>query len=248
MADDLLTRAAPGPPATTGSGWTAGRVVALVAGSVLLLVSLVLVAGGGFLTWADQEQLHSGYLTTSTTTYSASGYALASDPVDLRGGWGWLRHLIGKVRIQVTPAGQSGSLFVGIASAADAQRYLTGVSHTSVAAFGDHDVTDHPGTAVPAAPASALHWVAQAQGTGNLTLTWTVRDGDWMVMVMNSAASPGVTVRASAGVSSPALPWLAGELLAAGVLLGVAAAALIIVPVRLASRPGSEPGRGDVTP
>jgi len=39
-------------------------------------------------------------------------------------------------------------------------------------------------------------------------------------------------------VSSPALPWLAGELLAAGVLLGVAAAALIIVPVRLAGRQG----------
>jgi hypothetical protein len=38
-------------------------------------------------------------------------------------------------------------------------------------------------------------------------------------------------------VSSPALPWLAGELLATGVLLGVAAAALIIVPVRMATRP-----------
>jgi len=63
-----------------------------------------------------------------------------------------------------------------------------------------------------------------------------VTDGDWMVVAMNADASPGVTVRADAGVSSPALPWLAGELLAAGVLTGVTAAALIIVPVRLASR------------
>jgi hypothetical protein len=77
----------------------------------------------------------------------------------------------------------------------------------------------------------------QAQGSGNLTLTWAPRDGDWMVAVMNSDASPRLTVRADAGISSPALPWLAGELLAAGVLTGVAAAFLIIVPVRLASRP-----------
>jgi hypothetical protein len=58
-----------------------------------------------------------------------------------------------------------------------------------------------------------------------------------MVVMMNQDGTPDITVRADAGVSSPVLPWLAGELLAAGVLLGVAAAALIIVPVRLASRP-----------
>jgi hypothetical protein len=53
---------------------------------------------------------------------------------------------------------------------------------------------------------------------------------------MNRDASPGVTVRADVEVSFPALPWLAGELLAAGLLLGLAAVTLIIVPVRLASR------------
>ena len=237
MAGKLLAEAPPRPPATGGSGWTAGRVIALAAGSVLLLISLALIAGGGALTWADQEQLHAGYLTTSTATYSTSGYALTSDPVDLHGVRSWLGHLVGRVRIRVASADPSRPLFAGIAAAGDAGRYLTGVSHTTVAAFGDRDTTGHPGTAVPAAPAAALPWVARAEGTGSLTLTWTVTDGDWMVMVMNPDASPGITVRADAGVSSPALPWLAGELLAAGVLLGVAAAALIIVPVRLATRP-----------
>ena len=239
MAGNLRTERAPRPPAADEGGWTTGRIIALAAGSVLLLVSLVLIGGGGALTWADQEQLHSGYLTTRTTTYSTSGYALASDPVDLHGAWGWLSRLAGQVRIRVTPADPSRPLFAGIAAAADADRYLAGVSHTTVTVFGDRGTTDHPGTAVPAPPASALPWVAQAQGTGSLTLTWTVTGGDWMVVVMNRDASPGVTVRADAGVSSPALPWLAGELLAAGVLLGAAAAALIIVPVRLAGRQGA---------
>jgi len=242
MAASMPDGAASRPAAAAG-GWTTGRIVALVAGSVLLLISLALIGGGGILTWADSEQLHAGYLTTSTATYSTSGYALASDPVDLRGTWSWLGRLVGQVRIRATSAEPSRPLFVGIAAAGDAERYLAGVSHTTVAAFGDRAATDYLGTAVPAAPASAVHWVAQAQGTGRLTLTWTVTDGDWMVVVMNSGASPGVTVRADAGVSSPALPWLAGELLAAGVLLGVAAAALIIVPIRLAGRQGpASPG------
>src|SRR5438309_2269683 len=75
---------------SAGSGWTTSRIIALAAGSVLLLISLAFIAGGGTLAWADQEQLRSGYLTTTTTTYSTSGYALVSDPIKPYGTWGWL--------------------------------------------------------------------------------------------------------------------------------------------------------------
>ncbi len=44
-----------------------------------------------------------------------------------------------------------------------------------------------------------------------------------------------VIVRADVDATSPALPWLAGELLAAAIMVGVLAAALIAVPVRMAS-------------
>ncbi len=220
MAGNPIADVPPRPPTPAGSGWTVGRVTALVAGSVLLLVSLALLAGGGIGVWADQEQHHSGYVTTSTATYSTRGYALASDAISLHASWGWLGLFVDKVRIRIS-SGPSGPLFAGIAPGAR----------------GERDVARRPGAGVPAPPASALPWAARAQGSGNLTLTWAVRDGDWMVVVMNSDASPGLAVRADAGISSLAMSWLAGELLAAGVLLGVAAAALIIVPVRLASRP-----------
>ena len=52
---------------------------------------------------------------------------------------------------------------------------------------------------------------------------------------MNTDARPGLSVRAEAGISALALPWMATELLAAGLLTGVAAGVLIVVPVRLAS-------------
>ena len=60
---------------------------------------------------------------------------------------------------------------------------------------------------------------------------------------MNTDARPGLSVRAEAGLSALALSWLAGELLGVGLLTGVAAAALILVPVRLASGrgPGATP-------
>ena len=79
---------------SAGSGWTTSRIIALAAGSVLLLISLAFIAGGGTLAWADQEQLRSGYLTTTTTTYSTSGYALVSDPIKPNGAWGWLSLLV----------------------------------------------------------------------------------------------------------------------------------------------------------
>jgi hypothetical protein len=81
------------------------------------------------------------------------------------------------------------------------------VSYTTVTAFGDPDVTQHLGIAVPADPATAVDWSARAEGTGLQTLRWTARTGDWMVVVMNADGSPGVTVRTDVGVSAP---WLAG--------------------------------------
>jgi hypothetical protein len=162
--------------------------------------------------------------------YFTRGYALASDAIT-RPSQGMF---VDQIRIRISSPGPSRPLFAGIAATGDVERYLSGVSYTTV---DGHDVTDHPGTGVPAGPAAALAWAARAQGTGNLTLTWAVRDGGWTVVVMNADARPGLSVRAEAGLSALALPWLAGELLAAGALLGLAAGALVIVPIRLASRP-----------
>ena len=215
-----------------GSGWTVGRIIALAAGPVLLLISLALIAGGGTLVWADQQQAHFGYVTTTTATYSTKGYALASEAIT--------RHsrgmFVDEIRIRITSSNPSRPLFAGIAGTGDVERYLSGVSYTTV---DGHEVAEHPGARVPAAPAAALPWAARAQGTGNLTLTWAVRDGDWTVVVMNADASPGLSVRAEAGISAMALPWLAGEMLGVGLLTGVAAVVLIVVPVRMASARGS---------
>jgi hypothetical protein len=53
---------------------------------------------------------------------------------------------------------------------------------------------------------------------------------------MNANASRPVTLRVTTAATLPALPWLAGGLLAAGFLAAGAGAALIVVPLRRASR------------
>jgi hypothetical protein len=226
MAADLL-------PSGRTAGWTPGRVVALVAGSALALVSLGLLGGGVALAWVDAQQ-QGGYLTTGAATYSTSGHALASDPVQLHDGWGWVGRVIGDVRIRVTSARP---VFVAIGPAGDVSRYLAGVSYTTVTALGGHEIAQHPGTAAPAPPPAAVPWAARVQGSGTQTLRWQAHGGDWMAVVLNSDGSPGVTVRADVGVTSPALPWLAGELLAAAAMAGLLAAGLIVIPVRMAASP-----------
>ena len=52
---------------------------------------------------------------------------------------------------------------------------------------------------------------------------------------MNPDGSAGITVRADAGATIPALPWLAVELLTGGVLLALAGFVLIVVPIRRAA-------------
>lgn len=223
------------PPVRPGGGWTAGRVVAVVAGALLALVSLAMFAGGGVTMWADQTQRQGGYLTTRTVSYSAAGYAVASDQVSLPAGF-LLTGLVGDVRLRVTPAGPGRSVFVAIGPADRVSAYLSGVPYTAVTGAGTGHVATHSGAARPAPPRAAGIWAVEAAGTGTQTLVWTARSGDWMAVAMNPGGSAGLTVRADAGVSAPGLFRLAVELIIGGVLAGVLSVALIVVPVRLAAR------------
>jgi uncharacterized protein DUF4389 len=229
---------APGRPPGGAAGWTPARIIGVVTGSVLALVSLGFLTGGGALLWADQTQRQDGYLTSSATTYSTRGYALTSESIGLHTeGWNWASSVAGKVRIHVTAPGSSRPLFLGIAPTAAAARYLANVPYATVTSFGDNTgtTTSHLGTGRPATPPQAARiWSAQVSGTGTQTLTWTPRDGDWTVVAMNADAAPGLTARAGVGATLPALTWIAVGLLAAGVLLAVGGALLIVLPIRRA--------------
>src|SRR5215469_3975836 len=132
----------PGPAAAGPSGWTTGRIISVVIGAVLVLCSLGLLGGGAGAVWMTTAQRHGGYVDLGTQTYRTSGYALASQRIELStatGGWDVARSLFGTVRLRVTPAPARTPVFVGIAPAGAAARYLSGMAYSTVTgATQDH--------------------------------------------------------------------------------------------------------------
>ncbi len=229
--------AVPPPPkaAARPSRWTAGRITALVIGSLLVLLSLPLLGGGGTALWADRTQRDAGFATTDVHEFSTSGAALATEPTHLGSpGLDWLYSpgLLGEVRIRTTPTSTGGPLFMGIGPSADVDRYLAGVNHTVITEFWGDKTEAVEGGPPASAPGTQDFWVASATGSGPQTLTWDPADGSWSVVVMNADGHPGIAVGADLGARVPALPWIGLGFLAAGVIFMAGGALLIVGAIR----------------
>jgi hypothetical protein len=226
------------PPQTTAarrSGWTGGRIAALVIGVLLVLFALTLVGAGGTALWADRTQRDAGYVTSDEHDFSTSGSALATVSTELgSAGVGWLYApgLLGKVRIRVTPASPGPPLFVGIGRSTDVDRYLAGVNRTVITEFWDSKTESFAGRTPQSRPATQDFWAASASGTGAQTLNWEPADGSWTVVVMNADGRPGITVGADLGARMPAVLWLGLGVLAAGAVFLAGGVFLIAGAIR----------------
>jgi hypothetical protein len=223
------------------SGWTGGRIAALVIGVLLILVSLALLGAGGTALWADRTQRDGGYVTTGVHEFSTSGSALATVSTELgSAGIGWLYApgLLGEVRIRVTPTRPGPPLFVGIGRSTDVDRYLAGVNHTVITEFWEEKVETVAGGQPPSAPATQDFWVASDTGRGPRTLEWDPTDGSWSVVVMNADGRPAIDVGADLGARMPAALWIAVGVLVAGAIFLAGGALLIAGAFR---RRGSQP-------
>ena len=231
------------PP--SGSHWGAGRVIAVVLGSMMAMTSLGLLAGGVALKIGDSVLRNdAGYLMSSTKTYGSPGLAVTSQSIDLNSGDAnvdvasrWL----GTVRIEAQSR-SADSIFVGIAPTSDVDAYLQGVAHTTVTdPSGDRgrpETTYVDGTTTALQPAGETFWSATAQGSGKQVVTWEPEDGDWTIVVMNSDGTAPVQARVSAGAEVPALDTVIIVLLVAGVVLLALSVLVLVLAIR--RRPAPE--------
>jgi hypothetical protein len=226
---------------------SAGRVILIVLGSIGVLFGAAVLAGGGFLLWADRTQREDGYLTTPTERFATPTYALTRTrlEVDTDGtGWALNDSWFGKVRIRGESPGAK-TLFIGIAPEADVARYLGTVAHANVEDidFDPFRVTYLPvtGGAPQGPPTEQPFWAASASGVGTQTLTWTVREGDWSVVLMNADGSRGVLADIDLGAKLSFLLWVAIGLLIGGVLVVAGSTALIVLAARTRQRPPAPP-------
>src|SRR5437763_16760088 len=105
-----------GPPLACGGPVSAGRVVLIVLRSIGVLFGLAVMAGGGFLLWADRTQREDGYLTTPSERFSTPTYALTRTRLDVgTNGADWVLNdnWFGNVRYRGESPGAI-TIFIGI--------------------------------------------------------------------------------------------------------------------------------------
>lgn len=215
-----------------------GAIVLIVLGSILAVIALAPLLGGGFLLWANGTQRDdAGYFTTSTERFETTTPAITSERIDLgsdRSRPAGMRFGDTTVRLQVRSTGER-STFVGIAREADVDRYLSGVAHAelrdvSVRPFAaQYRYAEGTGSAPP--PGRQSIWVASAEGTDLQSVDWKPESGRWALVVMNGDGSPGVSVEASAAVKAP---WVFGVglgLALGGLALAMIGSALLVVGI-----------------
>lgn len=240
---DPVTSEEPGPEAPLGKqAGPAARVVGVIAGALLLLVGLGGAGAGAGLLWLEGQRDVAGYVTTPVDRFDDGGYALRFDAHDLTAvdGWPYAEDVIGDIRVHVSGA-DSQPLFAGVARTADVDRYLGGVPHRTYRdyrpmASGTHMRAVRP----PGTPGNQDIWTETAIGTGDLTLDWTPRAGDWSLVVMNADAGRDVHADIAVGATAPALVPIAVTVLSVGVAFLIGGAVLLGLSARSRRRTGAE--------
>ena len=229
-AFEVAPPAAKAAPRAPAEPWGPGRVLLVLFGGLAGLVALGLALGALAVVWADQTQRDGdGYLMTPTELVGTDTYALVSERVtieDLDGpDWAYADDLLGTVRLR---AESDGPLFLGIARTADAEAYLGGIEHETVTDLPSDDYRLHAGGRPTVDPASSEIWVASTAGSGEQTLNWEVREGDWSVVAMRPDGTRGVEADVSIGARLDDLGWLAIGLGAAALLSSLVTAAFLV--------------------
>ncbi|WP_324642098.1 DUF4389 domain-containing protein [Pseudarthrobacter sp. LT1] len=224
-------------------------IIMLILGILITLPGLAALAGGAVASAVGTIQ-GDGYLTSGTSRFSVSSFALTSPRADAIGDDvpGRLPFDVGTLRLRVESVTPDKPVFVGIAPQADVEQYLSGVHHSELLNIRQRpfraEYRDVPGGNPASPPADQRIWTASASGTGQQELTWNITPGAWEVVVMNADASPVVDVQAQAGFRSDLIRPAATGLLVGGIIALLIGVPLIIFGAAGLGRHAARPDGG----
>jgi hypothetical protein len=207
-----------------------GRGLKLGLGIPLLIVGVgVTLVGVALMVVVGPD----GSFTTPETQVRTDGAALVFDSVTIRGRLPQEGSLATTIGIQVRSASD---VFVGVGSAGDVQRYLSGVPIDLVRELQWSNnalkTVSIPGSRSPKPPGDVSFWLESSEGSGVRTIDWTISTGDWRVVVMNADGSPGLDVVGSASVHLAALGWISVGVLIFGLVVLAAGFVLTVAGTR----------------
>jgi hypothetical protein len=203
-----------------------GRAALLAVGAVLVFFAVNTFIGAALLVAFDARHDDEGFYSARPGRFSTGTHAITSASLSVSATGPdalYVQDLLGRLRVSVdstTPA----PVFIGIARTEDVSAYLGTVAHeevdeTDLGLFGVV-YTAKPGGAPATAPTAQTFWAVSAAGEGPQTITWSVRPGDWTVVVMNADGSAGVSADGTGGVSLPVVHTaIAVTFVTGGVLL-----------------------------
>lgn len=225
----------------------AGKIVLLVVGIIVILISLApLLVGGGLMIAERTLRDNEGFYTAPRFNLTRDSYAIVTEPanIDVDGDWDWIAWLRQRqstdfltIKVEGSSTNTSKHVFLGIAEANDLRTYLQDVTYDEITDLdmrpADLGYTTHAGTRQPELPTEQIFWASYAHGSGTQELRWNIEQGTYSLVLMNADASQGVNLQVAIGVKAP--PVLGGislGLLIGGlVLLGVGIL-LIVLAVR----------------
>ncbi len=224
-----------------------GKIVLLVFGIIVLLVSLVLLLPGGALIWAERAlRDDEGFYTSKTVEFNRDSYAIVTESanIDLGDEWDslpWVRSWgpsdFLTLKIEGSSSDSSKQIFIGVAETSDLEGYLTGVEYDEITDFKFRllkpEYTNYPGTSEPLAPTSQAFWITSAHGGGTQTLEWTIESGTYSFLLMNEDGSRGLDLEALIGIAVPSvLRGLGVGLLVGGLVVLFLAVLMIYLAAR----------------
>ena len=228
----------PTPVRRQSKNWSAGRVIGMVFASIGGLIGLALLVGGIALLAAHLfARDDDGYYTSDREQLESATYAITSEEIDLGADADdWAPEgLLGELRIRVEAADP---VFIGIGPDVEVARYLSRVAYDELTDFDDGEAQFdlHQGGRPRTPPGGQDFWAAEAEGSGEQTLTWDADFDRWTVVVMNADAARGLTTEADAGVKLDWTVWAGLGLLIVGLLMSAGAVVVILAIGRRAGR------------
>lgn len=236
----------------------AGHIAAIVVGCLMVLPAIGLLLGGTVVASAQAFATDDGYFRFTPDRVSSDGVAVSATDLWLDGAEhdddapAWLLDLVDvDLRLRAVPAEASTDLFVGIARAADVERYLEGARFSDVVEMDGRDPVyrEVEGSSTVDAPDRQDFWVVSSGGSGEQEIEWDARAGRWSVVVMNVDGSSDVAADIEIGLRSGAVMPIAIAMIVAGVIGVAGGVVLIVVGARGRRSPGLPgPTSGDPLP
>ena len=181
---------------------SAGKILLLVFGVIIILVAVGLMFGGGTLLWLERTHTDEGFIASDPVDIERDSHAIVTGPIEIDevalDVLDWLG-IATAFAVEGSNNDPAKNIFIGVAEESDVEAYLSDVeydemsfAHTGWLAFESVDYTNHPGSSQPAAPASEEFWRESEQGAGTQTMEWKTEVGSHSIVLMNDDGSAGV--------------------------------------------------------